>query len=291
MDRQSRYMRDLDEGWIHWSHISLWDWCPRQFKYQYIEGEQSPVSIVMEIGTQFHNFAHLFHNNFTIYQFEEFNSLADLMVWVMGEVGYADADIPNVLKMYIERFITFECRRYWYFCRVLANSDEEFFPYQTELDVRTKVGQQFGRTGTIDAVFVSRTPSATVVRLREYKVSRNLNLSKVRAQLTFYKSIADKAKLFGDAVQYRFELYNPLLDNNVFPLETGTFERSRYNRGVHNDYWFLEKPLKVTETALERKWTKFCEAVESGYYPKQRRDRINYKCVYCPFYGLCWGRY
>jgi len=284
-------MRDLEDGWIHWSHVNQWVWCPRKFKYAYIEGEPSPKNVVMEIGTIFHDFAHLFHNRFTIYQFEEFNRLQNLLLWVMEEVNFQEAEMPNVLKMYIERFITFECRRYWYYCRILPNSDEEFFPYQTELNIRSRIGDQIGRTGTVDAVFVSRVGPTTTVRLREYKVSRRLNLSTVRGQLTFYKSIIDRAKLFGKNVQYRYELYNPLLDNNIFPLETGSFERSRYNRGVHNDYWFLERPLKATETALEKKWLRFIEAVESGYFPKQKRSAIPYKCMGCAYYGLCWGRY
>lgn len=291
MDKLTKYMRDLEEGWIHWSHINQWVWCPRKFKYQYIEGEPSPGNVVMEIGSQFHQFAHLFHKHMTIYKFEEFNKLQDLLLWCMSKLRYQEADIPNVLKMYIERFITFECRRYWYYCRVLPNSDEEFFPYKTELDVRVKIGEQFGRTGTVDAVFVSRVGPTTIVRLREYKVARRLNLSATRGQLTYYKSIIDKAQLFGKNVQYRFELYNPLLDDNVFPLETGSFERSRYNKGVHNNYWFHERPLTVTRTALEKKWTRFTEAVESGYFPKQKRSSIPYKCLSCSYYGLCWGRY
>lgn len=285
-DKLKEYMDDLEEGWIHWSHIYLWRWCKRAFKLSYIEGEKRPSSIPMVIGTHFHYFANKFHNTFKVHDFEEFNRLNDLINWLFKKIDYMSSNIPNILKMYFERFIVFEARRYWYLSRIKTNADELFSPYKTEYNLRWKDGL-YGRTGTIDCIFFNR--KTRIVTLREYKVSKKLNISNVRGQLTYYKSMIEGMKLFGDDVSFRFELYNPLLDNSMFPLQRGTFERSR--SGMHTAYWFFESPLKVTETYLNKHWHKFVETVESGYYPKVSRNQIDYKCVYCNFYGLCWGRY
>ncbi|KKM94424.1 hypothetical protein LCGC14_1198450 [marine sediment metagenome] len=290
MSKLKEYMRDLKDGWIHNSHLANWRWCPRYFKLRYIEGEVTPETRVMMVGTVFHDFCKRFHDTFEIYQFEEFSRLSDLIAWVISVIHHQESDLPNVLKMYIERFIVFECRRYWYYCRTFANADEEYIPHKTELTMRHRSGdEQYGRMGTVDVIFRTKVDGVTHIRLREYKVSRKPDISKIRSQLCFYKSIIEKLELFGKNVTYRYELYDPILDNNVFPLEVGSFERTR--TGIHTPYWFYERPLKTTETWLEKYWKNFIEALESGFYPKQKREQIDYTCVYCNFYSLCWGRF
>jgi len=105
----------------------------------------------------------------------------------------------------------------------------------------------------------------------------------------FYKDLVDRVKLHGEEMSFRFELYNPLMDDSVFPLEAGTFERSR--SGIRTPYWFLEYPLGATQTALDKSMSSFLEALEADYFPRQPKKNIDYKCRYCCFYPLCWGRY
>jgi len=284
MSKLASYMREIQNGFIHFSHLESWRYCPRQFKLNFLEGQDRARNIVMEIGSQFHRFTQLWHNSINIYEFEEFSKLNELIAWQLSMIP--DSCVP-LLKMYIERFLVFECRRYWYYCRLLARADEEFIPYKTEFDIRAKMGR-WGKAGTIDALFVTTDDEGNLyLKIRDYKVARKMNLSKYRGQLTFYKMILQDIELFPNAT-YRFEVYNPLLDNGVFPLETGTFERTR--QGIHTPYFFLERPMKITETYLIKAFYNFVEALESGYFPKMRRDNIN-KCLRCSYYGNCWGRY
>lgn len=292
MDKLKHYMKELEDGWIHNSMRADWRWCPRYFKLRYIDGMSGGESDIMLMGTDFHNFSHKFYQNIRIHKLEEFNRLIDLIAHFKEVVP--ENDLP-IMKIYKERFATFEARRYWYFCRMLGNADEEFIPRYTELDLRYKAaGERYGRAGTIDAIFCSKRRLVVVIRVREYKASRKSDatfVSKVRGQLAFYKSLITETKLLGDAVdiEFRFELYNPILDNGVFPLEYGSFERTR--NGIYTPYWFYETPLTATERALDTSMKTFIEAMESEYYPKKKSKDIVYTCRYCNFYGHCWGSY
>lgn len=291
MDKLKYYMKELDDGWIHNSMKADWKWCPRHFKLRYIDGMGGDPSDIMLMGTDFHDFAYKFHKNVELYKLEEFTRLLDLINWLKGFVS--EDDLP-ILKIYKERFLTFEARRYWYFCRMLGNADEEFLPRYTEIDLRHRFpNEQYGRAGTVDSIFCVKRKNVFIIRIREYKVSRRLDaraISKIRAQLAFYKNLINRVKLFGsNDVEFRFELYNPLLDNGVFPLEHGTFERTR--NGIYAPYYFYEYPLGQTESAEEKSTNLFIEALESEYFPRQLKKNINYTCRYCEFYGHCWGRY
>jgi hypothetical protein len=292
MDKLKFYQDELRNGWIHNSMRAEWVWCPRSFKLRYIDGEVKPPSEVMEMGTGFHEFARIYHKTFKIYDMEEFNLLNELMEW---QLSFIPENTMPVMKIYLERFITFECKRYWYYARALTTADEEYLPRYTELHLRHRYGSEaYGRAGTIDAVFKITRGGNPIVRLREYKVSRKTTgnsdfIGKVRGQLTFYKDLIDRVELYGNDMSFRFELYNPIMDNGIFPLETGTFERTR--NGIHTPYWFLERPISASKTALDRSMLGFVEALESDYYPRQPKKNIDYKCVYCAFYSICWGRY
>ena len=290
MDKHVYYQHELADGWLHNSMRNDWRWCPRYFKLRYMEGESTPQSEVMEMGEYFHEFARIWHRSVKIYEFEEFNLLSELIAWQLGTIP---EDTMPILKMYIERFLVFECRRYWYYARTLATADTEFIPRYTEVELRHRhPGEVYGRAGTIDALFAYQRGGNTIIRLREYKVSRRSGgdfLSGVRGQLTFYKDLVNRTELLGGDMSFRFELYNPLMDTSVFPLEPGTFTKT--NKGVHTPFWFIEHPLGATQTALTKSMASFIEALDSDYFPKQPRKNIHYRCVYCAFYSICWGRY
>jgi len=292
VDKHVFYQHEIADGWIHNSHRQDWRWCPRYFKLRYIEGEATPPSEVMEMGEHFHTFAKFYHKEFKIYEMEEFNNLADLITW---QLSYIPEKVLPILKMYIERFVVFECRRYWYYCRTLTNADEEYLPRHVELNLRHRRSDEYyGRAGTIDALFRVQDGRNVILRLREYKVSRKPTfdskfIGNVRGQLAFYRDLVDRVQLHGKEMSFRFELYNPLMDDSVFPLETGTFSRSK--SGVRTKYWFLEYPLGATQTALDKSISSFIEALEADYFPRQPKRNIDYKCRYCPFYSICWGRY
>lgn len=293
MDKLKHYMKELENGWIHNSMRADWRWCPRHFKLRYIDGKTTGESDIMLMGTDFHEFTHKLWKKVPIYKLEEFNRLIDLIEWFKELLP--KNDLP-ILRIYKERFVIFEARRYWYFCRILGNADEEFIPRYTELDLRHKgAGEQYGRAGTIDAVFCVKRSNVLIVRLREYKASRKTTsdsrfIGNVRGQLAFYKSIITSVQLFGEAdIEFRFELYNPIMDNGVFPLEHGSFERTR--NGIYTPYYLYEHPLAASVNALETSWKQFIEALDSEYFPKQKKRDIIYTCRYCEFYGHCWGNY
>ena len=293
MDKLKHYQQELKNGWIHNSMRNDWKWCPRYFKLRYIDGTKTEPNEVMLLGTYFHDFASFYHELFDIYNLEEFTRLSELIAW---QLSFIPENVMPILKIYIERFIVFECRRYWYYCRTLARADEEFIPKYTELTIRHRYGdEQYGRAGTIDAVFQIYDRGNITLRLREYKVSRQTTrnskfIGTVRGQLVFYKDLLTRLEFAGEDMSFKFELYNPLMDTGVFPLETGTFDRTR--SGVYAPYWFYEHPLQASQTALNKSVGYFIEALESEYFPKVPKKSINYKCVqYCGFYGICWGKY
>lgn len=292
-DKLKYYMDELKNGWIHNSMRGSWRWCPRQFKLRFIDGERSPETSVLLMGNLFHDFASFYHKEIKIEEFNCFSLLSDLIEWQLLLIP--ENTLP-ILKIYLERFIRFECRRFWFYARGLDNPSQEFLPRYTEFNLRHKrPGDTYGVAGTIDSIFKVVDGRNALVRLREYKVSRKTTrdsqfMSDVRGQLTFYKNLIDRVELYGEDMSFRFELYNPIQDTGVFPLETGSFTRSKTG-GVYTPYWFLEIPKTASQTALNTSLDRFFEALEAEYFPRQPKKAIVYKCNYCSFYGICWGRY
>ena len=172
-----------------------WEFCPRAYKYIYIDGMRITPSVPMQLGSSFHDFAKLLIQSLNynlLYEVESKNQVRNILTEASMRI-----EAPSGLQNPIENFLTFETDRFW---SLHENPDL----YDDPVKYYTPVfAEEYMK---VDGVFQDVTLSGILDRgdltankgiaLIEYKLSQKLNAQRLQKELMFYSILYEEANLY-----------------------------------------------------------------------------------------------
>lgn len=180
------------------SAFMAYEWCPRSYKYRYIDGMRQPPTIPMRLGSAFHSFASTFS------QSVNYNALYDVDSRIQVKEVLLETsrrmEAPATLTNDIANFIEFETGRFW----DLHESPEtkhDPVKYYTPVFVEEYMKARDPFEGYDDVILSGimdrgdLTVNDTIV-LIELKRSPKLNAQRLQKELLFYSILYEKAGVY-----------------------------------------------------------------------------------------------
>lgn len=183
--------QSMTNGYIRKSMLESYDFCPRQFYHQFIEGVQKPPNQKMLIGTRFHEFAERFFDYAMVIEPEYWNEF----------IPYDSLNEEEV-EMY-EWFISYQRSR---LTRLRKEEREyEFCLLYRELYM---VCDKVKLNSTVDgAEWIDK--QYNTICLIEYKTGQRMNTESAMKQLAFYAILWELSGNPGHVIELK--LINPRL--------------------------------------------------------------------------------
>jgi len=177
------------------SGFMQWEFCPRAYKYTYIDGMKIAPTVSMQLGSSFHSFADQFFtgvNYNALYEVENKYQVTEIFSEMASKI-----EVPATLQKDINNFMEFEVDRFW---NIHESSEiyDDPVRYYTPVFVEEymKVRDPFEGYEDIILSGILDRGDLTVndtIALLEYKRTPNLNKQRLQKELLFYSILYEKA--------------------------------------------------------------------------------------------------
>lgn len=200
-----------------------WEFCPRAYKYAYIDKLPFIPTLPMKMGSRFHDFADTFM---------EILPYQDLETTPPEEVFWETArsiEVPKVIEKYAKNFVTFELNRYNGIARTYDNPVEIYQPVLLEDKIVVKNALRdydvdVDMVGIIDRLDMLQDGTAAMI---EYKTSdairedNNNAKYRVMKELAFYTILLEKSNQYLGTTYPKVShwvVYSPITDYAIIEL-------------------------------------------------------------------------
>jgi len=176
-----------------------YEWCPRAYKYTYIDGMRQPPSINMQLGSSFHTFANLFFKSLNynaLYEVENKPQVRSIFFETSTRL-----EAPAGLQTAITNFLNFETDRFWSIYQASPEIYDDPVRYYTPvfLEEYLRIQDPFEGyeniflSGILDRGDLTARDS---IALLEYKLTPSLNEQRLQKELLFYSILYEKADIY-----------------------------------------------------------------------------------------------
>lgn len=249
------------------SAFMTWLWCPRQYKFRYIDHMRTEPNIQMKMGTYFHDFAEDFMKKIDYNKVNEpmkFKELLSITDKYRHEIRY-----KRIIDKYARNFVKFETKRMYEFLSEGKDLIEWYKPIFLEDKFESEpIYKDMVVYGIIDR----GDPMAATdsMALLEYKLSGNINHESVMKQLAFYKLVIDnlREQVFPEVTDF---VGYSAIGNDV------VYEPWTEKREVWVMRWLKRMYREVKEEKFWRKPNWFCDGcvgVEPCQMPNVNDDEL-----------------
>lgn len=232
------------------SAFMTWLWCPKQYKFQYIDGIRQPPNIQMKMGTYFHDFAEDFMKAIDYDLMNEQTRFKEALA-IMNSFKYG-IKCPKIIDTYANNFIEFETKRMIQFLKEGKDLHEYHKPIFLEDRFESEpIYKDMVVYGIIDRG--DPMPETSSMALLEYKLSNNINHESVMKQLAFYKIVIDHLPELKFPQITDFVGYSAIRNDVVYEPWTEKREKwvMKYLKMMYKD---------IQEGHFERKANLFCDS-------------------------------
>jgi len=252
------------------SSLGAFDWCKKQYEFQYIERRPQDTSEAMLKGTIVHNSYEDFYRQVDIEKAENLSN-EELTDYFMA---YFPVDDYGYLY---DTIASFEADRY----EKAVSSGISFLPIGNEirLNARYTVGQndnpKYPLTrdynvhlqGIIDRIFEEN--GKYIIMELKTGVWKDSRMSKMRSEMAYYKLLMEEAS--------PEEIREQGLDPDI-PITHWCWFYPDSN------FFYIEQCKRGSQTALQKKFPKLLEAYENENFPASYYYK---KCIHCSYMGIC----